>query len=84
MPFHVGHNWSFSLRSTQSTQGQKAEVKGLAVGKDAFSPGPERSSESTRSMQKRAQEEAKSSLSDSNSSQQHLMKTSRSAEDEKG
>ncbi|XP_056123553.1 OTU deubiquitinase with linear linkage specificity b [Rhinichthys klamathensis goyatoka] len=70
--------------STQSTQGQKAEVKGRAAGKDAYSPGPKRSSESTRSMQKRAQEEAKATHSDSNSSQQHLMKTSRSAEDEKG
>ncbi|XP_039533817.1 OTU deubiquitinase with linear linkage specificity b isoform X1 [Pimephales promelas] len=70
--------------SSQSTQGQKAEVKGRAAGQDAYSPGPKRSSESTHSMQKRAQEEAKSTHSDSNSSQQHLMKTSRSAEDEKG
>lgn len=84
MLFHVGHSWSSSLRSTQSTQGQKAEVKGQAAGKDAYSPGPERSSDSTHSMQKRAQEEATSTHSDSNSSQQHLMKTSRSAEAEKG
>ncbi|XP_051739447.1 OTU deubiquitinase with linear linkage specificity b isoform X1 [Ctenopharyngodon idella] len=69
--------------STQSTQGRKADVKGKAAGKDAYSPGPERSSESTHTMQKRAQEEAKSTHSDCNLSQQHLMKTS-SAEDEKG
>ncbi|XP_067309641.1 OTU deubiquitinase with linear linkage specificity b isoform X2 [Pseudorasbora parva] len=69
--------------STQSTQAQNAEVKGRAAGKDAYSPGPERSSESTHAMQKRAQEEDKSNHTDSHSSQQHLMKTL-SAEDEKG
>lgn len=83
MLFHVGHYASSSLRSTPSTQGQKADVKGRAAGKDAYPPGPERSAESTLAMQKRVQEEAKSTPSDSNSSQQHLMKTS-SPEDEKG
>lgn len=68
--------------STQGTQGQKADVKGCAAGKDACSPGPERSSESSHTMQKRSQKEAKSTHSDSPSSQQHLMKTS-SADDEK-
>ncbi|XP_016380457.1 ubiquitin thioesterase otulin-like isoform X1 [Sinocyclocheilus rhinocerous] len=66
--------------STQGTQGQKADVKGQAAEKDACSPGPERSSESSHTMQKPAQNEAKPS--DSHSSQQDLMKTS--AEDEKG
>ncbi|XP_052404498.1 ubiquitin thioesterase otulin isoform X1 [Carassius gibelio] len=68
--------------STQGTQGQKADVKGCAAEKDACSPGPERSSESSHTMQKRSQKEAKSTRSDSPSSQQHLMKTS-PAEDEK-
>ncbi|KTF95423.1 hypothetical protein cypCar_00001013 [Cyprinus carpio] len=69
--------------STQGTQGQKADVKRWAAGKDACSPGPERSSESSHTMQKRAPKEARSTHSDSHSSQQHLMKTP-SAEDEKG
>ncbi|XP_042574404.1 OTU deubiquitinase with linear linkage specificity b isoform X1 [Cyprinus carpio] len=68
---------------TQGTQGKKADVKGWAAGKDACSPGPERSSESSHTMQKRAPKEARSTHSDSHSSQQHLMKTP-SAEDEKG
>ncbi len=71
------------FRSTPGAQGQKADVKGQAAGKDACSPGPERSAESSNTMQKRAQKEAKSTHSDSDSSQHHLMKTP-SAEDEKG
>lgn len=58
-------------------------MKGRAAGKDACSPGPERSAESSNTMQKRAQKEAKSTHSDSDSSQQNPMKTP-SAEDEKG
>ncbi|KTG41716.1 hypothetical protein cypCar_00039378 [Cyprinus carpio] len=68
--------------STQDTQGQKADVKGQAARKDACSPGPERSSESSHTMQNRAQKEAKSTYSDSHSFQQDLMKTA-SAEGEK-
>ncbi|XP_043073795.1 OTU deubiquitinase with linear linkage specificity b isoform X1 [Puntigrus tetrazona] len=68
--------------STHGTQGQKADVKGRAAKKDACSSGPERSSESSHTMQKRAQKEAKPAHSDRHSPQQHLMKTA-SAEDEK-
>lgn len=71
-----------SRRSAPGTSGQNAEVKSRAAIKDACSSGPETSTDSSRTMQKRADKKARSSSSFSPSSQEYLMKTS-SAEDEK-